>query len=354
MLQLTGQFLILLLFLVILPLSVGGFFLPLVPGRRSLPFAWISGQIFLWAGFQMICVPLILRRASFTRVQYLYLAFCVISALAGFVFTAREWRKTGRSLWVAPERSDWKVWALWTVFGLLLAFQLVQSVRLTYADGDDAYYVAVSAVTQDADTMYVKLPYTGGSTEEDFRHGLAPFPLWITFLARMSGISSVILAKTILPAVLITMTYAVFAVVGGELLGRKREKLAFFMIMTQLLVLFGDYSFQTPENFLIARSRQGKAALGNLVFPMLLWFLLRFYKTLEEKKKPGLRYWLLFVCLLTTACLCSTLGALLCCMLIAVAGLCGAVCYRKIRVLPALAAVCLPCVLFAILYLKLG
>ena len=76
---------------------------------------------------------------------------------------------------------------LWLCFLALLAFQLVQAVRMAYADGDDAYYVAISAITQDAENMYVKLPYTGGETGLDARHGLAPFPIWISFLARMAG-----------------------------------------------------------------------------------------------------------------------------------------------------------------------
>ena len=45
--------------------------------------------------------------------------------------------------------------------------------------------------------MYQKIPYTGMNTELDVRHGLAPFPIWIAWLARMTGISTVVVAKNI-------------------------------------------------------------------------------------------------------------------------------------------------------------
>ena len=57
---------------------------------------------------------------------------------------------------------------------------------------------------------------------------------------------------------------------------------------------------------------------------------------------------------MTTGCLCSTLGALLVCMLIGVTGLCAAVCYKKWKFLFPMAACCVPCVVYAGLYLILG
>ena len=76
----------------------------------------------------------------------------------------------------------------------------------------------------------------------------------------MTGISTVVVAKTLLPVVLISMTYGVFYLLGSRILF-SGQSVPLFLICTEVLVMFGDYSFYTVENFMIARSRQGKAAL---------------------------------------------------------------------------------------------
>lgn len=165
---------------------------------------------------------------------------------------------------------------LWVLAGVLLLVQLVLAVLMVYGDGDDAYYVAISAAAEESGRMYQKIPYTGMHTELDVRHGLAPFPIWIAWLAQMTGITTVIVAKTLVPVALISMTYGVFYLLGSRVLfageGAYRKKkwaLPAFLLCTEVLVLFGDYSYYTVENFMIARSRQGKAALGSILIPMI-------------------------------------------------------------------------------------
>ena len=140
---------------------------------------------------------------------------------------------------------------------------------------------------------------------------------------------------------------------GRVLLREKQDVLPLFLIFMGLLVLFGYYSFYTVENFLIARSRQGKAALGSIVIPMLLLLLLLFLRKLQEGEKTSLKYYVLLVAVNITGCLCSTLGALLCCLLMGIAGLCAAVIYRKWKMLVPMALCCLPNVCYAAIYLML-
>lgn len=349
------QLLILGLLLLAAPIIIGGLFSCVDKDGGGILFRWISGQFLLWSGFQLICVPMILKQSSFGLVVNLFLGYLLallVLALGGGVQRrVKGW--TGRFLILENSRKKWQKEGilLWTVFFGLLFFQLIQAVRLVYADTDDAFYVAVSSVTQASDTMYQILPYTGGATELDVRHGLAPFPVWIAFLAKVSGMQAVTVAQVVLPVLLIGMAYAVFYLIGSILLPEKGGQLALFLIFTELLVLFGNYSIYTVENFLIARSRQGKAALGSIVIPFLLLLLLMMMKKLQEREKIPLALYLLIGMAAVTGCLCSTLGALLMCLLIGVAGLLGAICYKKLKVMILLAVCCLPCVCFAALYL---
>ena len=220
-------------------------------------------------------------------------------------------------------------------------------------DGDDAYYVAISTAAQESGKMYQKIPYTGMNTELDVRHGLAPFPIWIAWLARMTGISTVVVTKTLLPVVLISMTYGVFYLLGSRILF-SGQSVPLFLICTEVLVMFGDYSFYTVENFMIARSRQGKAALGSILIPMIFFLLLWLFRRLQEEKKITVGFWMLLGAVMISCCLASTMGALLACMLMGVAGICGAVCYKRFRLLLPLTACCIPCVIYAGMYLLLG
>lgn len=349
------QILVAVILLLIIPVVVGSLF------RRSvdqnvggLIFRWVSGQIFLWACFQLLCVPLILVEGDFKIVIAGYTVIQVLAVLAAVILRFRN-RKAASAVSVisGSDRRKSVRSALWILFWALLVFQLVQAVRMTYRDGDDAFYVAIASITQDAEIMYRKLPYTGFSTELDARHGLAPFPVWISYLAKMTGMQAVSMAHVVVPVALIAMTYGVFYLLGGILLQEKKEALPLFMIFTEFLVLFGDYSFYTVENFMIARSRQGKAALGSIVFPVILLLLLLLLRQLQGGEAVFVKYYILLAAANVAGCLCSTMGALLCCMLVGIVGICGAVAYKRWKMLIPLVFCCLPSVCYAFLYLVL-
>ncbi len=319
---------------------------------KGIIFQWVSGQLFLWACFQLICVPMILLEMSFRYVIIWYSAVLALSVLAA-AFLAFRGRRKAVSLSLIKGADRRQSVLLWLIFWAVLGFQLVQAVRMTYRDGDDAFYVAISSITQDALTMYRKQPYTGFGTELDARHGLAPFPIWIAYLAEITGIRAVTVAHVVVPVALIAMTYGIFYLLGRFLLRGKREPLPLFLIFTELLVLFGDYSFYTAENFMIARSRQGKAALGSIVIPVLLLLLLVLLRQLQEGEKILVKYYVLLAAANITGCLCSTMGAMLCCLLVGIAGACGAIAFKRWKILIPMAVCCLPDVCYAVLYLIL-
>ena len=353
----VGQLLILLLVLLLIPFVIGGVFAGLEREGKSLLFRWIGGQVLLWAGFQLLCVPLILRERSFGSLVAAFWGYTAALLLLAVAKGIKRWSGERKVIFGSFRSGLRKLQLtdliLWAAFWSILLFQLVQSVRLAYADGDDAYYVAVSSITQNSNTMYSILAYTGGGTELDIRHGLAPFPIWISFLGRSSGMPAAMVAHVVLPVVLIAMTYAIFYLIGLRLFEEKDRRLPLFLLFTELLVRFGNYSIYTPENFMIARSRQGKAALGNIVVPFLILLFLLLLKELQEKKQISPLLYLLFCAAAATGCLCSTLGALLICMAVGIVGLLGSISYRRPGILAPLAVCCMPCVFYALMYLIL-
>jgi hypothetical protein len=344
--------------LLILPCAVGGILYNRKDQERigwplTLVGTMIQGQLLLWAVFHLVCVPFILKERPFTQVVFVY------GTLAGLLFVVGLicWIRKGFPIQGHPMgiwSKEYLTRVLWLIFWGLLIFQIIRVFTMTYQDGDDSYYVVIATLTEESNTMYRKLPYTGGGTMLDMRHGLAPFPVWIAFLARVSGIRTVTTAHVAVPAVLIPITYGVFALIGRQLFPGKKDNLPLFLILTEVLVLFSDYSISSPENFLIARTRQGKATLGNLVFPFLIYLLLLLFKKLDKGEKIKLRVWILICASVLTGCLCSTLGAALCGLLLGAAGLCGGICYRKWKFLLPMVLCCLPALCYGVLYIMLA
>lgn len=350
------QAVILFLILFVLPIFVGGIFAR-VDGRGSLPFRWVSGQFCLWAGFQAICVPMILlpRENSFANVIGMYGVFVAAMLLFSLALFVKRCAKEWRVYLVREKDTDRDMIArlLLAAVLLLLGIQLVLAVVLAYEEGDDAFYVAISSITTESGTMYEILPYTGGTTGLDARHALAPFPIWIAMLSRVSGIHAAVLAQVVLPVVLIVMAYAIFYLIGKRLFPDSRRKQLLFMLFLELLVMFGGQSLYTAENFLLVRTSQGKAVLADIITPFLFLLFLILFEKLQNEEQPGAKYWLLIAVTMLTGCLCSTQGSLLTCILLGVGGGCAAVCYRKWKLIFPAAACCIVPVLMAVLYLYL-
>ncbi len=344
------------LIIIVLPALVGDICSPVYKGSGKWVFRWVSGQFLLWAGFQLIAVPLILRQQGFGLVVLLYWFY--IAALLLLTLGIRMRRKAydllppvsaGRK----KEKNAWLHHSLWFGFWMLLVLQLVQAVRLAYADGDDAFYVSITTTTVNAGTMYMKDPYTGLATTFNARYGLAPFPVWCAFLAKMTGLHPATMTQVALPVVLIGMTYAIFYLIGNRLFPEKNGQLPLFMMFTQLLVLYGGYSFSSAANFMLARTQQGKSVLGNVVIPFLLFLFFVLMRRLQKNEEVPKELFLLFAAAAVTGCMCTSLGALLVCVFVGVTGLVGSIMYRRFRVVLPLAICVSPCLIFAFVYLVL-
>lgn len=341
--------LVLLFWLAVLPVFVGS----LLAGKEcvnnnSIVYRFMAGNMLLWAVFQLVSVPFIVAEKSFSLVVTVYVAAAVLLCVAGALcFRKNPLRCEDKQRTEVVER------VIKAVFFALFLLQLVCAVVMTYGDGDDAYYVAVSTIANQSDTMYRMNPYSYGYTGLDIRHGLAPFPLWIAFLARISGMHTTFITHVVAAVYLIGMSYGAFYLVGKQLFGEKKQRYL-FMVFMALLVIFGDCSFRTPENFMIARSRQGKAAMGSIIIPMIVFLMLLILVHLKEGKKVGIRNWFLLAATVTAACLCTTLGTSLVCMIIGLIGVCALVVYKRLWPVCQMAACCVPAVCYALLYFILG
>ena len=240
------------LWLLFIPLCMGAIPATYVEKKQRDPgFMWITGYVIMWAIFQIICVPIILLEdmgeGYFSYVAILFGVSIAIIATAGVVC----WLWKARKKHFDKSKMTQKEMVLWIIFGVLLGIQLVASVTMRYADGDDAFYVAVANLAESSNTMYKLSPYDSGALGLSARYGLAPFPIWIAFLSRVTGVTTATMAHTVAATVLIAVTYAIYGQIATLLFADKREVRPLFLSMTALLTIFGNYSIYTKnENVL--------------------------------------------------------------------------------------------------------
>ena len=371
-----------LLMLTLLPIAAGmGLILPFKSlggeEKKSIFFdiiwSWFFGQLLLWCVFQPIAVRLVLRgeRIQALRKEYLIgvgvvviasIVLCVVGIVInkiqgrGVYYLGNSFsglKKSGNFGAGECGKLEKALRILAIVVVALIVIQAFLQVFLAYMEVDDAFYVTEAVSSAAGVPFYERIPYTGAYTGVDFRHGLAPFPLWLAFISNFTGLNATSLSHVVLPPVHLLLTCGEFALIGRTILGKNRKYLPVFMLLISFLNLFGFTSYMTPEKFFLTRIREGKATIASMILPGLILALFLILKSLGENKKIDFRLYILLFTLNVSGCLCSTLGALLCAVPVFICAVLGAIMFKKVRHLLPMAVSCVPCAVFALMYLKL-
>lgn len=323
---------------------------------RGWGVAYISGFLTLLALFQLLAVPIVFADpwGFETIVKVFTLIITILSGL-GIIDTLHLWRREG---YVFGKGSGWKQRSKtekvqWMIVLVLLLFQLFMAVTHAFFDGDDAYYVVQSVIADETNTLYRILPYRGLSTSLDMRHSMAVFPLWIAYIARMTGIHATIVCHTILPVVLIPLTYLIYYEIGKKLFKEKTEQLPTYMLFVCILQIFGNVSIYNNATFLLMRTWQGKSFLANVVIPGIFMILLWIFEGEPEKRGKRGGMWFLLFMINIVAAMMSTASVFLNTFLIAVMAVVLCIQEKNKKILIQMAVCCIPCVVYALLYVML-
>ena len=322
--------------------------------RRSVGVTYIAGFIFLLALFQLITVPIVIKEDfGFKIIVPLYTVLISLLSIAGFLLTMVRCIKSGNIFCEHPEhrKRTMEEKIEWGIVFLLIAFQLFMSFYMMSFDGDDAFYVVESVLTDETNTLYRIKPFTGLSTGMDLRHSLAVFPIWIAYIARITGIHATVIAHSVLGFVLIPVTYWIYLEIGKRLLRKDKKKIPIFMIFVCLMQIFGNVSIYTNATFFITRTWQGKSLLANLVIPAAIWLLLWIFDSDLGEKDNRLGLWILLFMVNIVAALSSTASVFLMAMLIGIYGLVLSICEKSIQILLRLLITCIPLVLYGVMFL---
>lgn len=346
----------------IAPVGIGGLWTKgMGQKREKILTLYLAGFLSELAVFQLIAVPVMVKEVyGMNLLVYLTTAVFAVLAATGFIWTLlRErglWKQAGqkqRATVQNPERL-----LFWLLFLASVVYQMYMAFAYASFDGDDAYYVVQSVLADQTGVLNRIRPYTGLSTDLDIRHALATLPLWIAYVARMTGIHATIVAHTLLPLIFIPLTYYVFVQIGRKLFSDGSVKLPIFLTLVSIMQIWGNISIYTNETFFLTRTWQGKSVLANLILLVELWLMLELCareKNRERQEKTGsqLPYWLLLAVNHIAAAMMTSMGAFLTALLFGITALVAAIRYRSWSILWKMALCCIPNVVYLMLLLVL-
>lgn len=354
---------------VIVPLCAGQIWTGRLGERKARTGElYLAGFLTQLAACQLIAVPIMILepRGMGLLVNWMNVVLALLST-AGIVLAVLAHRKRkkeaagGRNgvLSAACEGMRRQIAALsrecrifWLIAAAAVAFQMYMSYAYAVFDGDDAYYVVQSVLADQTGVLNRIRPYTGLSTDLDIRHALAALPLWEAYVARMTGIHAAIVAHTLLPLVIIPLTYLCYFQIGRKLLGAANAKLPIFMTLVSIMQIWGNTSIYTNATFFLMRTWQGKSILANLVLLVLIWLLLEIFDEKTAGSRTG--YWGLLAVTNIVASMMTSMGAFLAAVFLGIVGLAAAVRQKKPGILIKLAACCIPNVVYLAMLLVMG
>lgn len=287
------------LILVIIPMLAGNGLLSLLKIKKNMAAIYLSGLLLIWAIVQLVAVPMVLLKQSFT------LTFTVIAVLVavcclygGYKHRFFEWKRPGWTEWVA------------VLISLLCAAGLLFITLVTqHTDADDARFVVNAVDMLRTDTLFLTNPATGEALEiwegELFKDVTAPWAVFIAWCAKLTGTHATVMAHTVLPQVLLLAAFSVWWLLSEVFFKRELTNRCIFFCLLILLNIYGNFSVYSQETFLLSRIWQGKAAVAGIGIPAV--YLIGSWIYQEEK----LRYSVLLIMLNLSLCLLSGMGLII-------------------------------------------
>ena len=340
----VGKLIVFWLFLAILPFLCGTLFTKYMKkDAGEILLNWTAGFIGIMALAQILIVPAIFLRISFHAICILFYAVVVSCALLGIILRKKQ---IVQMLLSWAKRFNKTPLIVWAAF-LLVLMQALVYVFYTHEDADDAFYVATAATAAETDSIFQINPYTGKEYSSlPSRYVLSPFSVFWAILSRCAMLHPTIVAHTALPAVLVCVAYAVYALTGKKLFDGSREKTGWLVFLAGVFLIWSGYTTSTQGSMMLLRIWQGKGFLAAALLPMAVYLFLRFLK--EEEGKGD---YLLLFCLMLACCLASSMGIMLGAVLLGCGGLVLAVFRKSFRFLIRMFLCALPNAIFALAYI---
>lgn len=256
-----------LLVLFIIPELVGLLVLRFTKNEKNnLIFAFIIGYLVEFATAQILTVPMILYEMSFTVLLKTYSITMLVLAIISLIVNIVRIKEISKYVMQTIKELP-KLLTLLVI--VLVGIQLYGFFAYTHIDEDDAFYVGTATTTIETDTLYKYSGNTGLDDGEQFllRYRLGPFPIYSAMVAKLINIHPTIVSHTILPFVFVPIVYFIYLLIANELCKKDIKQSMLFLLIINIVFIWGGYSGRTNFAFLFFRIWQGKSVLANIIIP---------------------------------------------------------------------------------------
>lgn len=304
--------------------------------------AFLNGYLLLFAVFELLTVPMTYLHLPF---HVLVWAFAVISILLAGIGLIRQRTEIWNCMIKLPSvvRPDWTM----TLAFAVIFIQVAVTVLGWHADADDSFYIGTANTTVATDSMFEVDPYTGELYESfPSRYVLSPFPIWVAFTSRVIQMHPATTAHTVLPLALIPLAYVVYSLIGEMFFLKDKKKQGVFLLAMGVIMMSSWYSVYTQGTFLLVRIWQGKAVLASVILPAVFYLCSRLLVIKNSKND-----WIVLVCAMIAGFMVSTMGIMLPVLAVAVFGFLFGLLKKNWGGLIRCILVCMPNLIFAVIYL---
>ncbi len=346
-----GKLLLFFLWVILIPLLIGCYWSERhkkYPG--SLFLAYFYGIFIEFALFEILAVPLTFLKASLRLLTVLWLilslalAVCSVILGRGFPLIRKKITVFGKNMKASIRE---RVTPLLLVLLFCLILQVVFVTAFQHIDEDDAYFVATASTAVQTDTLLEYNPYTGELYHSlPARYVFAPWPLFLAVLTIITGIHPAVIAHLILPGLILLLAYLIYALIARELFPEKSYQRDLFLLAVVLILSFFGFSIYTSGTFLLTRGWQGKALVAGLIQPALFYICRS-----VMKDRGGWEMWGALFCVVTAACMFSSMGIVLGIIPVGVYALVYGISQKRWRCIPWAALSCLAAAACGVSYL---
>ena len=321
----------------------------------TLAFGFL-GVLGIW---EVITLPSIYMQTSLTAlsvcVMSVVTAVSVVSILRKKAALLLPWQRcfrdwTGRLKRFFTLKADFSDVLALMALGIVL-LQAVLLVIGVHYDDDDAFYVATATTAVDTDTIYRYSPFTGAEYSHlPARYVLSPWSMLPAVLSRIFSVRPIIIFHTILPLIIIPLSYGVIWVLGRVIWrsdDHRSEKSWGFVIAVSFLQIFGAFSTWSVGMRLLIRPWQGKTVLASVVIPLLMAMFIYDWRSEKLSRRMGFCF---FITMLG-GCFLSSMGIALSLIALGSMALTKMIVTRRIGYALWLVPCCIPNVILGVIYL---
>ena len=142
--------------------------------------------------------------------------------------------------------------------------------------------------------------------------------------------------------------------IGRLLFRRKNDMLPMFMIIMAVFMMFGNTSINTSETFFLTRTWQGKAMLGNITIPIIIWIFLWIAQDYRYERITGsIAPWMILTLNNMVSGTFSSMGVMFGSILIMILAMLIALSYRKFSIIFKSIVTIVPNVIYIGMYLAM-